>query len=386
MTNYIEIFTTRGTTGIDVTVTIHANIQKELKLAFNEFVLDTKQAHHQGVTSLVATIPPIPFINSRVAVHICFIEHGTIVDTRFIASFIYEQDTMNTSLIRAYSLKDYQPNLDLSGYVRDTTYPTLRPQPASATQPTPSMSLPYNDFSSDSVHSCITKASSYTDSISVAGYQSCHDLNRQIDLKIIGDTNSVMYSWTAEERDKSRRLVQFWRQKEQTDITCAFKPVLTTHFDQPKTTIVSCIYWVERNDFFITSVDLIALLESLLGTNFNVDEKNRVRRNLEGFRPVTIGKSKPESASFFKLIMSYSDPKPRNIERDLKVFSWQSLPFALKKIIAKYSIHSLTSKRLCHEQHNNPRLSGNIDLSKRGHEYIKGEHDEDDKRLKANLE
>ncbi|CEG67090.1 Putative Developmental regulator medusa [Rhizopus microsporus] len=386
MTNYIEIFTTRGTKGIDVTVIIHAIIQKELKLAFNEFVLDTKQSHHLGVTSLVATVPPMPFINSRVAVHICFIEHGTIVDTRFIASFIYEQDTMNSSLIRAHSLKDYQPNLDLSGYVRDTTYPTLRSQPASATQSIPSMCLPYNDFSSDSAHSRITKASSCTDSISVAGYQSCHDLNRQIDLKIIGDINSVMYSWTAEERDMGRRLVQFWRQKEQTNITCVFKPVLTTQLDQPMTTIVSCIYWMERNDFFITSVDLIALIESLLGINFNVDEKNRVRRNLEGFRPVTIGKSKPESANFFKLIMSYPDPKPRNIERDLKVFSWRTLPFALQKIIAKYSTHSLTSKRLRHEQHNVSRLAGNIDLSKSGHEYIKGEHDKDDKRLKASLE
>ncbi|ORE01283.1 hypothetical protein BCV72DRAFT_310172 [Rhizopus microsporus var. microsporus] len=313
--NYIEIFTTRDTKRIDVTVIIHANIQKELKLAFNEFVLDTKQAHHQEITSLVATILPMPFINSRIAVHICFIEHGTIVDTQFIASFIYEQDTMNTSLIRAHSLKD-------------TTYPTLRPQPASATQPTPPMSLPYNDFSSDSVHSCITKTSSYTDSIYVAGYQFCHDLNRQIDLKIIGDTNDVMHSWAAEERGKGRRLVQFWRQKEQTDITCAFKP---------------------RNVFFTTSADLIALIESLLGTNFNVDEKNRVRRNLEGLRPVTIGKDKPESANFFKLIMSYPDPKPRNIERDLKVFSWRSLPFALKKIISKYSTHSLASKILCHE-------------------------------------
>lgn len=282
--------------------------------------------------------------------------------------------------------KDYQPGLDLSGYVRDTTYPTLRSQPASATQSTPSMCLPYNDFSSGSAHSRITKASSYTDSISVAGYQFCHDLNRQIDLKIIGDINSVMYSWTAEERDMGRRLVQFWRQKEQTNITCVFKPVLTTQLDQPMTTIVSCIYWMERNDFFITSVDLIALIESLLGINFNVDEKNRVRRNLEGFRPVTIGKSKPESANFFKLIMSYPDPKPRNIERDLKVFSWRTLPFALQKIIAKYSTHSLTSKRLSHEQHYVSRLSGNIDLSKHGHEYIKGEHDKDDKMLKASLE
>ncbi|KAJ1669463.1 hypothetical protein EV182_008750, partial [Spiromyces aspiralis] len=34
--------------------------------------------------------------------------------------------------------------------------------------------------------------------------------------------------------------------------------------------------------------------------------------------------------------MSFPNPKPRNIEKDVKVFSWKILPFALKKIIGKY--------------------------------------------------
>ncbi|KAJ2684774.1 hypothetical protein GGH99_003942, partial [Coemansia sp. RSA 1285] len=67
------------------------------------------------------------------------------------------------------------------------------------------------------------------------------------------------------------------------------------------------------------------------------EEKNRIRRNLEGFRPLTVSKCKSESADFFKLIMSFPNPKPRNIEKDVKVFPWRILPLALKKIIGKYT-------------------------------------------------
>ncbi|ORX73820.1 hypothetical protein DL89DRAFT_218431, partial [Linderina pennispora] len=100
---------------------------------------------------------------------------------------------------------------------------------------------------------------------------------------------------------------------------------------------VSCIYWEEKHDFFITSVDCIYLLESLIAVRFTVEEKNRIRRNLEGFRPLTVSKCKVESAEFFKLIMSFPNPKPRNIEKDVKVFPWRILPLALKKIIGKYT-------------------------------------------------
>ncbi|KAI8060827.1 hypothetical protein BC940DRAFT_311189 [Gongronella butleri] len=106
---------------------------------------------------------------------------------------------------------------------------------------------------------------------------------------------------------------------------------------QPPTTVVSCIYWHERGDYYITSVDCIHLLENLLDTRFNVEEKNRVRRNLEGFRPITVSKSRANTAEFFKLIMGFPNPKPRNIEKDVKVFDWRSLPYLLKKIITKYT-------------------------------------------------
>lgn len=81
----------------------------------------------------------------------------------------------------------------------------------------------------------------------------------------------------------------------------------------------------------------------MVGTRFTVEEKNRIRRNLEGFRPITVSKSKPGSEDFFKLIMGFPNPKPRNIEKDVKVFPWDILGQALKKIIGKYVSRSAAS-------------------------------------------
>merc|ERR1712169_168248 len=51
----------------------------------------------------------------------------------------------------------------------------------------------------------------------------------------------------------------------------------------------------------------------------------------------TVSKAKPDSEEFFKVIMGFPHPKPRNIEKDVKVFPWKILSVALKKIISKYS-------------------------------------------------
>ncbi|KAI7854372.1 hypothetical protein BDC45DRAFT_440633 [Circinella umbellata] len=109
------------------------------------------------------------------------------------------------------------------------------------------------------------------------------------------------------------------------------------HHKSSSSLVVSCIYWRERDDYYITSVDCIYLLEGLIGVQFTVEEKNRIRRNLEGFRPLTVSKCKPDCADFFKLIMGFPNPKPRNIEKDVKVFAWKTLPHALRKIIRKYT-------------------------------------------------
>jgi hypothetical protein len=178
-------------------------------------------------------------------------------------------------------------------------------------------------------------SSAISNSTAGAGFNPYSIYPNKAVLEIQGDLNGMAKNWTAEEWDNKRRLVQFWRQQNGSTIHTTFRSVPQS--DRPTSAIcVSCIWWAERNDCFVTSVDCISLLESLVAVRFTVEEKNRIRRNLEGFRPLTVSKGKKDSENFFKLIMQFPSPKPRNIEKDVKVFHWSILPLALKKIIGKY--------------------------------------------------
>jgi len=154
-------------------------------------------------------------------------------------------------------------------------------------------------------------------------------------LKIDGDLDKMSDDWTPEEMDAKRRLVEFKRSQHGSTITTSFAPV-TPEARPARSICVSCIWWEEKDEYFITSVDTIYLLEQLVNVRFTVEEKNRIRRNLEGFRPLTVSKAKQDSEEFFKVIMGFPNPKPRNIEKDVKVFPWKILSHALKKIISKY--------------------------------------------------
>lgn len=154
-------------------------------------------------------------------------------------------------------------------------------------------------------------------------------------LKIEGDLDKMAEGWTTEEYETRRRLVEFKRSQHGSTITTSFAPV-TLEARSNRSICVSCIWWEEKDECFITSVDTIYLLEQLVNVRFTVEEKNRIRRNLEGFRPLTVSKAKSDSEEFFKVIMGFPNPKPRNIEKDVKVFPWKILSHALKKIISKY--------------------------------------------------
>lgn len=156
-------------------------------------------------------------------------------------------------------------------------------------------------------------------------------------LNIAGDLDSMAAGWTTEECDNRRRIVLFRKHQQGAILTATFKPV-SVNERPPNSICISCIYWAEKNECFVTSVDTIHLLEQLVAApaRFTVEEKNRIRRNLEGFRPLTVSKAKPDSEEFFKIIMAFPNPKPRNIEKDVKVFPWKILSQALKKIISKY--------------------------------------------------
>ncbi|KAF9351333.1 hypothetical protein BGX26_010644 [Mortierella sp. AD094] len=178
--------------------------------------------------------------------------------------------------------------------------------------------------------------SNVSSALPIGSYSPYSSMLNKANLQFAGNMDDMAINWSTDEWESHRRLVQFWRRQDGNDIHCNFAPVAPAE-RQPNSIVVSCIYWAEKNDCYLTSVDCIYLLESLIAVRFTVEEKNRIRRNLEGFRPVTVSKCKPESAEFFKLIMSFPNPKPRNIEKDVKVFPWKVLAYALKKIISKYT-------------------------------------------------
>lgn len=191
----------------------------------------------------------------------------------------------------------------------------------------------------------LIRTSTITQSPTTPGAQSqsfnpyaMYPANTKAMLKIDGDLNSMVDNWTPEEWDVKRRLVQFRRSQAGSVITTTFEPV-SPEERAPNSICVSCIYWAEKGECYVTSVDTIQLLEALVAVRFTVEEKNRIRRNLEGFRPATVSKAKQDSEEFFKLIMGFPNPKPRNIEKDVKVFPWRILSTALKKIIGKYASH-----------------------------------------------
>ena len=156
-------------------------------------------------------------------------------------------------------------------------------------------------------------------------------------IEFMGDLNSMATGWTDSEWAAKRRLVQFWRRQEGNRVFVKFQRLAQEEFPENQTqTIVSCVFREDQDECYITSVDTIYLLEALVGNKFSVEEKNRIRRNLEGFKPITVNKHKPDGGQLFKLIMGFPNPKPRNIEKDLKVFTWKSLSLALTKILSKY--------------------------------------------------
>ena len=142
-------------------------------------------------------------------------------------------------------------------------------------------------------------------------------------LKINGDLDSMVDHWTPDEWSAKRRIVRFWRHQSGSEINTNFEPVALD--DRPPSSIcISCILWEERRECFVTSVDTIFLLESLIGVHFTVEEKNRIRRNLEGFRPMTVSKAKSDSENFFMVIMGSPTPSHGTSRRTSRCFRGRS--------------------------------------------------------------
>ncbi|KAI4243317.1 MAG: hypothetical protein LQ352_007052 [Teloschistes flavicans] len=162
---------------------------------------------------------------------------------------------------------------------------------------------------------------------------------RKANVIIDGDLKTMTENWTPAELAAGRRLVRFSRWQQGSTIHTTFEPVAREDY-VPNSACISCVrYRRGGGEFWATSVDTINLIEKIVDDEFGTKEKNRVRRNIEGFGPETV--SKPKDEDFFKLIMTFEDPKPRNIAKDIKAFNWTHMAAAIGKVVEKYVSRSL---------------------------------------------
>ena len=159
--------------------------------------------------------------------------------------------------------------------------------------------------------------------------------SQRIILDIASPVEAMAGDWAEEEIKHGRRLIRFYSRFDGQKLTVTCERIKQEDYVEGDA-VISCIYRVDTNSCYVTSVDIICLLENLSNAPFAIEEKNRIRRNLEGFRPKTVSKNRSGTEDFFQQIMDFPAPKPRNIEKDVKVFDWAVLPQALDKILSKY--------------------------------------------------
>ncbi|CCE80150.1 Piso0_003251 [Millerozyma farinosa CBS 7064] len=187
--------------------------------------------------------------------------------------------------------------------------------------------------SEDSEPNLIRTSSLDTESIR----QNLSLVNTPIRLWVSKDIMKMTENWTPEETEEERRLVRFsFEPISATDYRVDFEVISKSDYT-PEKPFISCIYWKEKDSYMVTSVDIILVLEYLVHQSFSIEEKNRVRRNLQSLKPFTILRSDKNHQRFFNAIMKMEDPRPRNIEKDLKVFKWSDLLNAFDKVLSKYS-------------------------------------------------
>jgi len=145
---------------------------------------------------------------------------------------------------------------------------------------------------------------------------------------------------TESQKATGLRMVYFWLDPKM-GISCSIqKPPHQSPYS------VCCFYWGQMKSYFFTGIDCIRLIEALTFKSYSLEQKNRIRRNLEGFHPLTVMGSKPICQDIFQLIMTVTKPRPKNFDRGIKVFPWEVLAIALIKIMAKYGTAEVSPELL----------------------------------------
>lgn len=167
---------------------------------------------------------------------------------------------------------------------------------------------------------------------------------KRMELVILSDFGSTLESWSKKEKAIGRRLVRFERRQAGPVVRLTFETQPPQESYEDTERIISCISWPQgRVGYFLTSFDVLKLAEYILGTSMNTEVKNRARRNMAAVASKTLAKGDYEldtsldadNEAFLK-VMSFDDPKPRSIEKSIKIYDWFDLKHCLEKILSRF--------------------------------------------------
>jgi hypothetical protein len=125
----IEMAPTRGIQGTVVTIVVQSlpHPMVPVKLAFNSLVVDTKQMQAQGITSLVAAVPPFQHTHSTTAnvpISVCMLDKDSVTETWPVAEFIYEftdtKESINTATSTSASTTPSSSSIDYDSNEKQT--------------------------------------------------------------------------------------------------------------------------------------------------------------------------------------------------------------------------------------------------------------------------
>ncbi|KAB8227282.1 uncharacterized protein BDW43DRAFT_294515 [Aspergillus alliaceus] len=151
---------------------------------------------------------------------------------------------------------------------------------------------------------------------------------------IIDGISSMTRDWSANEINYSRRVVYVSEVVQENTRKVVLSPITQDKW-RPNTKCISCIYWREQHEHYITSVDVLLLLEVVSGLSFAAADRIRIRRTLERFKPITINRKERDSWTdeISRLILNLPAPKPMIIQKSTKIFKWRTLETILSRVV-----------------------------------------------------
>lgn len=154
-------------------------------------------------------------------------------------------------------------------------------------------------------------------------------------LEFTSALQTMCENWTEEELEIGRRLVKFATVREGNNFVLSCSAIRQEAYN-PEDVVISCIYYRGTDEYYVTSVDILYLFENVADEALGTSEKTRLRRNIQSFLPTRVEKADREYGQLYTQIMKFPPPKPRTIEKKIKVFRWVLLEDILSKIASKY--------------------------------------------------